>query len=69
MADAVGDALDVYPVADVLSVVSGAFVGLAVALVRESGNDPTKEITIDGLANQRGITIHAAQVKKDQPCP
>jgi hypothetical protein len=43
---------------DVLSILTGAFVGLTVELVRRQGHDTSKAIKVDGgLA--RDITIHA----------
>lgn len=58
MGDAISRALVECPASDVLSVITGSFVGLTIELIRQSGNDPDKEITIDGGA-QRDITIHA----------
>lgn len=55
---AIERALDDAPVADVLSVLTGAFVGLTVELVRRQGHDLSKEIKVDGGSN-RDITIHA----------
>lgn len=57
---AIGSALDECPVEDVLSVITGAFVGLTVEVVRRQGHDITKAITIKG-GNERDITIHAAK--------
>lgn len=51
-------ALEECPTADVLSVITGTFVGLTVELCRRNGHDAAKQITIDGGAN-RDITIHA----------
>ena len=56
-------ALDEAPASDVLSVLSGAFVGLTVELVRRQGHDVSKEIKVDG-GRQRDVTIHAP---KGQP--
>ncbi|WP_334043656.1 hypothetical protein [Burkholderia ambifaria] len=55
---AIEAALDHAPVSDVLSVLTGAFVGLTIELVRRQGYDVAKEIKVDGGA-QRDITIHA----------
>ena len=55
---AIEQALDEAPVSDVLSVLTGAFVGLTVELVRREGHDANGEIKVDG-GNQRDITIHA----------
>jgi hypothetical protein len=55
---AIEQALDDAPVADVLSVLTGAFVGLTVELVRRQGHDVDREIKVDGGSN-RDITIHA----------
>lgn len=41
-----------------LSVVTGHFVGLYTEVIRRQGQDPAKQITIEGGA--RTITIHAA---------
>jgi hypothetical protein len=59
MGDAISDALERHPVADVLGVLTGSMVGLILELTRRSGNDPDKTITIDGGSGQRKITIHA----------
>jgi hypothetical protein len=55
---AVETALDEEPVSDVLTLITGMFVGLTVELVRRQGHDVTKEIRVDGGKN-RDITIHA----------
>ena len=57
---AIEQALDECSVSDVLSVITGAFVGLTVELVRRQGHDASKAITVDGGEN-RDITIHAAK--------
>lgn len=54
-------AVDEAPIADVLSVLTGVFVGLTVELVRRQGLDVSREIKIDG-GRQRDITIHPAKV-------
>lgn len=51
-------ALSEESVSDVLSVLTGAFVGLTVELVRRQGHDMSNEIRVDG-GQQRDITIHA----------
>lgn len=51
-------ALDECPVNDVLTLITGVFVGLAVEVVRRNGYDANEKITIDG-GDQRDITIHA----------
>ena len=53
-------ALDECSVQDVLSILTGSFVGLTVELVRRQGHDTKKQITVDG-GNQRDITIHATK--------
>jgi hypothetical protein len=58
LGQAIEDALEGAPVADVLTVITGAFVGLTTELVRRNGGDLSLAITIDGGAN-RDITIHA----------
>ncbi|MCA8321199.1 hypothetical protein [Burkholderia cepacia] len=55
---AIESALDEAPVSDVLSALTGAFVGLAVELVRRQGHDVAREIKVNG-GQQRDITIHA----------
>lgn len=55
---AIERALDEAPVSDVLSVLTGAFVGLTVELVRRQGHDVAEEIKVAG-GRQRDITIHA----------
>ncbi|MBR7972905.1 hypothetical protein KDX01_07215 [Burkholderia vietnamiensis] len=59
---AIEHALDDAPVTDVLAVLTGAFVGLTIELVRRQGLDVNNEIKIDGV-KQRDITIHAPKVK------
>jgi hypothetical protein len=56
--ETIRQALAEEPVADVLAIVTGAFVGLTVELVRRQGHDVNKEIKVDG-GTQRDITIHA----------
>lgn len=58
LATAISEALDEAPAADVLTVITGAFVGLTVEMVRRAGHDVSKPITVDG-GEQRDITIHA----------
>ncbi|MDT7834963.1 hypothetical protein [Aquabacterium sp. OR-4] len=58
LANAISAALDEAPAADVLTVITGTFVGLTVEMVRRAGHDVTKPITVDG-GKQRDITIHA----------
>ncbi|MBN3833655.1 hypothetical protein [Burkholderia sp. Ac-20344] len=55
---AIESALDEAPASDVLSVLTGAFVGLVVELVRREGHDAAREIKVNG-GPQRDITIHA----------
>lgn len=65
---AIERALDECPVSEVLSVLTGALVGLSVELVRRKGHDISKEIRLDG-GDQRDITIHPpkhAQRTQDQ---
>lgn len=62
---AIEAALEEEPVSDVLAVLTGAFVGLTVELVRRQGHDVTKEIRVDG-GRQRDITIHAPK-EPDSP--
>lgn len=57
LGQAISDALDEASAADVLTIITGAFVGLTVEMVRRSGNDVAKPITVDG-GDQRDITIH-----------
>lgn len=58
LGQAISDALDKAPAADVLTLLTGAFVSLTVELVRRQGHDVDREIRIDG-GEQRDITIHA----------
>lgn len=60
LANAITNALDEAPAADVLTVIAGAFVGLTVEMVRRAGHDVSKAITVDG-GKQRDITIHASK--------
>lgn len=65
---AIERALDECPVSDVLSVLTGSFVGLTIELVRRQGCETDKDITIDG-GMERNITIHApksAAIAKEQ---
>lgn len=63
MSQAITQALKTCPASDVLSVLTGSFVGLTVELVRRSGNDVDKEIKIEG-GDGRNITIHATKESK-----
>lgn len=56
--DSIMEALNVVPASDVLSLLTGAFVGLASEVLRREGHDADKEIKIDGGLS-RDITIHA----------
>jgi len=56
--EAIEQALEEEPVADVLSVLTASFVALTVEVVRRQGLDVSKEIKIDG-GEQRDVTIHA----------
>ncbi len=58
LGDAIKQALDEAPVSDVLSILTGAFVGLTLEVVRRQGHDVNKEIKVDG-GQRRDITIHA----------
>lgn len=58
LGQAISDALDKAPAADVLTLLTGAFVSLTVELVRRQGYDVDREIRIDG-GERRYITIHA----------
>lgn len=55
--EAITAALETCPATEVLQVVTGAFVGLTVELVRRQGGPLDKPILIDGCGN-RNITIH-----------
>ncbi|KVO05578.1 hypothetical protein WJ69_23040 [Burkholderia ubonensis] len=55
---AIERALDDAPVSDVLAILTGAFIGLTIELVRRQGHDVNREIKVDG-GQQRDITIHA----------
>lgn len=54
---AIEQALDEAPAADVLTILTGAFVGLTIELCRRQGADVTLPIKIDG-GPQRDVTIH-----------
>lgn len=58
LGDAIRQALAEAPVADVLSLLTGAFVGLTLEVIRREGHDADREIKVDGGPN-RDITIHA----------
>ena len=60
--DAIVDALAECPVSDVLSVLTGSFVGLAVELLRRKGYETDKEIRLVA-GDQRSITISAPKKK------
>ena len=62
LGQSIKDALEKYPTSDVLSVLTGSFVGLVVEMLRRGGLDTTSQITIDG-GLERDITIHAPKVK------
>jgi hypothetical protein len=62
LSDAISEALDSAPVSEVLTVLTGVFVGLTVELVRRQGHDVTKEIKVDG-GQQRDITIHPPKLE------
>lgn len=51
------------PIADAMAVATGLFVSLVVSWVDLKGEDPRKEITING-GDQRDITIHATKETK-----
>ena len=57
LGDAIHRALDEVPVADVLALLTGAFVALTVELVRREGHDVSQKIEING-GKDRDITIH-----------
>lgn len=57
LGQAIEEALDEAPIGDVLSVLTGAFVILAVAVCKQQGHDTNLPITIDG-GEQRDVTIH-----------
>ena len=59
---AIERALDTAPVADVLSVLTGAFVSLTLEVVRRNGHDASGAIKVDGGPN-RDITIHAPKAQ------
>lgn len=55
---AIEHALDEVPAADVLGLLTGAFVSLTLALARQQGFDVCNEVKVDG-GRERDITIHA----------
>ena len=58
LGSAITTALDELPASDVLSILTGSFVGLTLELLRRQGHDTSKAVKIDG-GKQRDITIHA----------
>lgn len=58
LGDAISKALDEAPVSDVLALLTGAFVGLTLELVRRQGHDVNQKIEVSG-GKERDITIHA----------
>jgi len=62
LADAITTALDDTPAVDVLTLITGVFVGLTVELIRREGHAIDRAIKVDGGA-QRDITIHAPKGK------
>ena len=60
---AVHAALAEAPVADVLGVITGVFVGLTVEVVRRQGHDVSMEIKVDGR------TMSGAAWTRLRPCP
>jgi phosphoribosylformylglycinamidine (FGAM) synthase PurS component len=63
--EAITQALAEEAVSDVLSVLTGAFVGLTIEVVRRQGHDINKEIKVDG-GDQRDITIHASKSQSNR---
>lgn len=71
LGQAITDALDEAPAADVLTIITGAFVGLTLEVVRRAGHDTGEAITVDG-GKERDITVHAPKAvaaagEMDQP--
>ncbi len=66
LGQAISDSLDEAPAADVLTILTGAFVGLTVEMVRRQGHDIGKVITVDG-GKERDITIHAPKGSEASP--
>lgn len=62
LGEAIERALEEAPVADVLQLITGVFVGLTVELLRREGHDPNTEIRVDG-GERRDITIHAPKTR------
>jgi hypothetical protein len=60
LGEAIGRAVDENPY-NALAVITGAFVSLVVAAVREKGHETDREIHIDG-GLERDITIHSPKV-------
>lgn len=54
--------------ADVLSVLLGAAVGLLETMIQQRGEDPSLELKIDGGEQGRDITIHPTKTKEDSTC-
>ncbi|ARV17371.1 hypothetical protein AEP_00409 [Curvibacter sp. AEP1-3] len=62
---AIEQALDAAPVSDVLSILTGAFVGLTLEVVRRQGHDVNLPVKVNGGTN-RDITIHAPKGPSEQ---
>lgn len=58
LGNAIDRAIDDCDVGEILTLLTGVFVGLTVELARRHGADTDKQITIDG-GKSRDITIHA----------
>ena len=54
---AIEQALEDAPIADVLSVLKGAFISITLELVRRQGHDADQPLMVDGGPN-RDVTIH-----------
>jgi hypothetical protein len=61
LGEAISNAIRDADISDVLALLTGTFVGITLEIVRREGQDPSKEIKLDGGEN-RDITIHAAKV-------
>jgi hypothetical protein len=61
LGEAISNAIRDADIHDVLALLTGAFVGITMEIVRREGHDDSKAIKLDGGPN-RDITIHEAKV-------
>lgn len=61
IATAIENAIDEEPMSEVLSAVTGCFVGLLEGLAKQKGFNPDESITVAGGPHRRDITLHATK--------